>query len=198
MTLTPAQWDKIYKGVPDAFESGARLTKLRSQQYVNRPRYPVLVISIISQGIPVSEIGLMKCNTGNAREVWGQNCRARISAVIESPDIIECGSLASQLVQELYADELGINPIQDGMQFRGADPPQNLPPVRDEWIKKLVQRFAVDFFVEYEFTWQKNFDTIQKVVLDLNGEAETSVFDWETVKTTHSSSYLVDVVIDSD
>jgi hypothetical protein len=196
MTLTPEQFLTIYKGVPEALPSGARLYKYRSQQYVNKPKYPLLILTIASEGIPVGEVGLMSRNTATATEVWGQNCRARICAIIEALDMNECRALASELYTALHSSEVGLNPYMNGMQFRGADPPENLPPIRDEWMKKLVQRFAVYFFVEYKFTWQRTFDTIQKVVLGIGKEPETSVFDWETVKTKHSASYQVDVIIE--
>lgn len=195
MTLTPAQWAKIYDGVPCNLPGGAVLHKFRSQQYVQTPEYPLLVLTIASQGIPVTQVGLMRTNSATVRETWGQNCKARISAVIMASDINESMALASQFYQALYENELGINPYADRMQFRGADPPENIPPVYNEKRKRLIQRSIVYFFVEYEFTWQKNFDTIQKVVLGIGDEAESSVFDWETVKQSHSAAYQVDVII---
>jgi hypothetical protein len=137
----------------------------------------------------------MRTNSANVRETWGQICKARISAVIMALDLEEAELLASQFYQALYENELGINPYADRMQFRGADPPENLPPVYSEKKRRLIQRSIVYFFVEYEFTWQKNFDTIQKVVLGVGNEAESSVFDWETVKQSHSAAYQVDVII---
>ena len=198
MTLTPEQFQAIYEGVPEVLPSGATLYKYRSQQYVNKPRYPLLIITIASEGIHVSEVRLMSRNTATATEIWGQNCRARMAAVIEALDMNECRRLASELYTFLYSTEAGLNPYQSNMpmQFRGADPPENLPPLRDEWQKKLVQRFVVYFFVEYQFTWQRTFDTIQKVVLGIGNEEESSVFDWETVKQSHSTSYLVDVILE--
>ena len=194
MTLTPEQWAKIYTGVPCDLP-GATLTKFRSQQFVQTPEYPLLLLTKVTQGIPVTQLGLMKTNSANVRETWGQICKARISAVIMALDLEEAELLASQFYQALYENELGINPYADRMQFRGADPPENLPPVYSEKKRRLIQRSIVYFFVEYEFTWQKNFDTIQKVVLGVGNEAESSVFDWETVKQSHSAAYQVDVII---
>jgi hypothetical protein len=116
------------------------------------------------------------------------------------PDMSRAEALASQFHHALYQDELGFTPyddeyINERMQFRGADPPENIPPVYNERKKKLIHRVRIDFFVEYEFAWQKNFDTIQKVVLGIGDEAESSVFDWETVKQSHSAAYQVDVII---
>jgi hypothetical protein len=195
MTLTPEQWAKIYDGVPCNLSGGAVLHKFRSQQFVQTPEYPLLVITIASQGIPVTQLGLIRTNSANVRETWGQICKARISAVIMASDLTESMSLASQFYQALYENELGINPYADRMQLRGADPPENIPPVYNDKKKRLIQRSIVYFFVEYEFTWQKNFDTIQKVVLGIGNEAESSVFDWETVKQSHSAAYPVDVII---
>lgn len=195
MTLTPNQFQIIYEGIPAILPGGAVLYKYRTQQYVNKPQYPLLIVTIASEGIPVNDVGLMSRNTSVVRETWGRNCKARICAVIEALDMNECRRLASELYTALYTSEVGLNPYMNGMQFRGADPPENLPPIRDEWMKKLVQRFAVYFSVEYEFTWQQNFDTIQKVVLGFKDDPETSVFDWETVKAKHSSQYEIDVII---
>lgn len=194
MTLTPEQWAKIYAGVPCDLP-GAKLTKFRSQQFVQTPEYPLLLLTKVTQGIPVTQLGLMRTNSANVRETWGQICKARISAVIMALDLEEAELLASQFYQALYENELGINPYADRMQFRGADPPENLPPVYSEKKRRLIQRSIVYFFVEYEFTWQKNFDTIQKVVLGIGNEVESSVFDWETVKQSHSAAYQVDVII---
>jgi hypothetical protein len=196
MTLTPAQWDRIYAGIPCQFDSGSRLAKFRSQQFVKVPKYPLVIVSITTQGIPVSSVKLLRYNSVvKSRETWGQNCKARITAIIEALDITECESLASQFYQVLYTNELGLTPYGDRMQFRGADPPQNLPPYYNDKKRKMVQRFGVDFFVEYEFSWQKNFDTIQKVILSVGDEEESSVFDWDEVKQSHSVSYLLDVII---
>lgn len=200
MTLTPAQWAKIYAGVPCDLPSG-RLIKFRSQQNVNLPAYPMLVLTKVSQGIPITRFGLTRDNPARRDvETWGQILKARISAVIMDPDMEKAESLASEFYHELFKNELNITPY-DGerdatrMQFRGADPPENIPPVYNERKRQLIQRIVIYFYVEYEFSLQKKFDTIQKVVLGIGNEAESSVFDWENVKQSHSTAYLVDVII---
>jgi hypothetical protein len=199
MTLTPEQWARIYAGVPCDLRSG-RLTKFRSQQFVQTPGYPLLVLTKVSQGIPVTQLGLMRTNSANVRETWGQICKARISAVIMDPDLARVEALAREFYYALYEKELGFTPY-DGerdaarMQFRGADPPENIPPVYSDNKRRLIQRVVIDFFVEYEFAYQKIFDTIQKVVVGVSDDAEATAFDWEAVRQTHSAAYLIDVII---
>lgn len=177
MTLTPGQWDIIYEGIPDSFSDGSELNKFRSQQFVNRPpvaSFPLCVVTVVSQGIPVDQVKLLEDNILDTEnmvrsERWGQHCRARISASIEALSIPEVEKFASLFSQELYRGELGINPIDNKMQFRGADPPQSLPPYYDPKKKMFVQRVVVDFFVEYEFSWLKNFELIYAVEAEVNG-----------------------------
>lgn len=186
MTLTPEQWEIIYEGIPDSFLDGSHLTKFRSQQFVNRlstTSFPLCVVTIVSQGIPVEPVKLLEDNILDIEnkvrsERWGQHCRARISASIEALGIPEVEKFASFFSQELYRLELGINPIDNKMQFRGADPPQSLPPYYDPQKKMNVQRVVVDFFVEYEFSWLKNFELIYAVEAEVNG---SETFD-ETIQ----------------
>jgi len=58
MTLTPEQLEKIYRGLPDTL-AGYTLNKPRSRQFLNSTPYPRLVFSVISQGIPVSDMQLL-------------------------------------------------------------------------------------------------------------------------------------------
>lgn len=177
MTLTPEQWDIIYEGIPDSFSDGSELNKFRSQQFINRPpvaSFPLCVVTVVSQGIPVDQVKLLEDNILDTEnmvrsERWGQHCRARISASIEALSIPEVEKFASLFSQELYRGELGINPIDNKMQFRGADPPQSLPPYYDPTKKTFVQRVVVDFFVEYEFSWLKTFELIYTVEAEVNG-----------------------------
>jgi hypothetical protein len=132
-----------------------------------------MVVSIISQGIPVgevqreiySELSIDK----KLRTCWyGQQQRARISCVIEALDITQVETLTSLFYTLLYQAELGLNPICNNIQFRGTDPPQYAPPYRNELLKKFVHRRAVDFFVEYKFKWSVPFDTIQTIDIDID------------------------------
>lgn len=196
MTLTPAQWSRIYEAIPCSFED-CRLRKLRAQQYVSPPAYPLIIVSIASHGIPVTDWGLMRRSPAVVRETWGRICKARISLVVEALDITECERLASLVYHALYSDELaGLNPYHDGMQFRGADPPESLPPYYLDKKHKLVHRFGIDFFVEYELTWQKDYDTIQTIVAKVNRAPQSAVRDWGSVKQPRSSGYMVDVILE--
>ena len=172
MTLTEEQWTKIYDGIPASFSGGVTLQKERADQYVNQPAFPFMLVSIISQGIPVSDVrrdvsSVYDPATKVRTVKFSQNMKARISCIIEALDITEIELLASFFYKELYRAELGINPIQDRMQFRGVDPPESIPPYRNDKLKKLVQRRAVDFFVEYEFSWTVPFETIQEFDVDV-------------------------------
>jgi len=171
MTLSEEQWQKIYDGLPVSL-SGVVLNKERTDQYVNRPAFPFMLVSIISQGIPVSDVrrdvsSVYDPATKVRTVKFSQNMKARVSCIIEALDITEVERLASLFYKELYRAELGINPILDRMQFRGVDPPEAIPPYRNEKLKRLVQRRAVDFFVEYEFSWTIPFETIQEFDVDV-------------------------------
>lgn len=172
MTLSEEQWQKIYDGIPATLPGGATLQKERADQYVNRPAFPFMLVSIISQGIPVSDVrrdvSSVYDPVTKVRTVkFSQNMKARISCVLEALDITEIERLAGLFYKELCRAELGVNPLQDRMQFRGVDPPEAIPPYRNDKLKKLVQRRAVDFFVEYEFSWTIPFETIQEFDVDV-------------------------------
>jgi len=184
MTLTPAQWDLIYDGIPCSFSDGSSLCKFRSQQFVNHPTltYPLCIVTIASQGIPVDHVRLLEDVFDESRKVrierWGQRCRARISIVIEAHSITVVERFASLFCQALYETELGINPLQNKMQFRGVDPPQNLPPYYNPLKKIYIQRAAIDFFVEYEFSWIKTPDLIREIEVDINGPREPLIYQF--------------------
>ena len=173
MTLSPAQWTSIFDGIPNELAEDVTLPKTRAGQYHNQPEYPCMVVSIISQGIPVGEIQRDIYSELSVdkklRTCWyGQLQRARISCVIEALDITQVETLTSLFYTLLYQAELGLNPVCNNIQFRGADPPQYAPPYRNELLKKFVHRRAVDFFVEYKFKWSVPFDTIQTIDIDID------------------------------
>ena len=198
MTLTPMQWDLIYQGIPHSFWDGSSLQKFRSQQFVPRQdtHFPLCIVSIISQGIPVDQhprlLDDFYDDSVNVRiERWGYRCRARISAVIEALSIPEVEWLSSRFCQALYEDELDINPLQNKMQFRGVDPPQNLPPYYNPLKKMNIQRAAIDFFVEYEFSWIKIPDLIREVRTEIDGPRTPLIYQFYK----EDFSYLLDVII---
>jgi hypothetical protein len=197
MTFTPAQWDLIYAGIPDRFSDGFSLSKFRSQQFVSHPTltYPLCIVTIASQGIPVDHVHLLDEVYIESRKVrierWGQRCRARISIVIEAHSITEVERFASLFCQALYETELGINPIENKMQFRGADPPQNLPPYYNPLKKMYIQRAAVDFFVEYEFSWIKIPDLIREIEVEIDGPMSPIIYKFDK----QIISYSLDVII---
>jgi hypothetical protein len=198
MTLTEEQWTKIYDGIPAIFPGGATLQKERADQYVNQPAIPFILVSIVSQGIPVSDIrrdvsSVLDPVTKVRTVKFSQNMKARISCIIEALDITEVERLASLFYTALYRAELGINPYQDRMQFRGADPPESIPPYRSEKFKKLVQRRAIDFFVEYEFFWTIPFDTIQEFEVEVN--KDTPQFTQYVGVRTNGIQYSLDVIL---
>ena len=198
MTLTPAQWDLIYRGIPASFANGSVLHKFRSQQFVptQDANFPLCIVSIISQGIPIDHLRLLEDfwdpSVKLRMERWGYRCRARISAVIEALDIGEVERFASLFSQALYETELGINPLENKMQFRGVDPPQNLPPYYNPLKKMNVQRVAIDFFVEYEFSWIKNIDLIREIEIEIDGPKEPIIYKFDK----HNLSYSLDVIIE--
>jgi hypothetical protein len=203
MTLTPGQLEKIYRGLPDTL-AGCPINKPRSRQFLNSTPYPRLVFSVISQGIPVSDMQLLTDYLNDSKtirtEVWRQQMKARLTLILQTQDQVQADALINALVSELYAFELGVNPVNDFMQMRGADPPMPTPPYQDPDNKKLVQGYAVDIFVEYMFTWRKYFDVIRSAYIeykarkegkqgsefwytDINGESNAAMF------------YSIDVII---
>jgi hypothetical protein len=198
MTLTPVQWDLIYQGIPHSFSDGSSLQKFRSQQFVPKQDafFPLCIVSIISQGIPVDQhtrlLDDFYDDSVKVRiERWGHRCRARISAVIEALSITEVERLSSLFCQALYEDELDINPLQNKMQFRGVDPPQNLPPYYNPLKKMNIQRAAIDFFVEYEFSWIKTPDLIREVRTEIDGPMIPLIYQFDK----NDFPYLMDVII---
>jgi len=176
MTLSPSQIKKIYDGLPSVLD-GVSVSKSRTGQVINRaPSYPRLYYTITSQGLKVGDPSILAYYLNEARtiktEVWRRQNRARITVFIESFDIDEADRLVHALVVELNAYELGFNPINDYMQFRGADPPTLLQPFAAPDGRKTVQRYAVDFFVEYTLTWTKYFDVIKEVYIEVETTKE--------------------------
>jgi hypothetical protein len=202
MTLTFEQWTKIFDGIPVSFSGGVTLAKERADQYVDLPEFPFMLVSIITQGIPVSDIrrdvsSVLDPVTKVRTVKFSQNMKARISCVLEALDISAVESLASQFYMRLYREELGINPIEDRMQFRGADPPTNISPYRSDKLKKLVQRRAIDFFVEYEFSWTIPFATIQEfeVEVDLGSPPVIELSAQYAGARWNGINYSIDVIL---
>lgn len=205
MPLTSEQMEKIYTGLPNSL-GGVSLSRPRGRQFLNSEPYPRLAFSVISQGIPVGDIKPVaeyyNSSTGLRTEVWGQNHRARITLILQTQDPEQADTLLNSLMTNIQASELGINPINDYMQFRGADPPSALPSYQDPENKKLVQGYSIDIFVEYLFTWIKYFDVIKEVYVEygtrLYGDVKTE--GWYDAKGNESdaaSFYQLDVIITS-
>lgn len=204
MALSQTQIEKIYQGLPNSL-GGIILSRPRGRQFLNSLPYPRLVFSIISQGVPVSESRLLTeyyaSSIGLRTEVWSQNMKARISLILQSQDPEQADILLNALITDLNASELGINPINDYMQFRGADPPSALPPYTDPDNKKLVQGHSIDIFVEYMITWKKYFDVIKEVYVEydtrIGNDIKTGVwYDSEgNDAVNYASFYSLDVII---
>ncbi len=191
MTLALEQKDKIYEGIPSTLWAGRDqvvLQKTRTRQFINQPgEYPLLLVTFVTEGIPVTVRRELKSELDESTRLktttYGQICRARVSALIESPDQRQVERLAGLFSQELYRTELGINPLDDRMQFRGCDPPQFPEPYETHIIlngKKglaKIYRCAIDFFVEYWFTWTKEFDVMQEFEAEVDGLAEPIIFN---------------------
>ncbi len=156
------------------------LRKSKTRQFIKAHQadeYPLLLVTFVSEGIPVTIPRVLKSVLNESTRIktttYGQNCRARVSALIESPDLRQIESLVGVFSRELYRSELGINPLDDKMQFRGADPPQFPEPYETHLVlngKKglaKIHRCAIDFFVEYEFSWTKDFDTMQQFEVEM-------------------------------
>lgn len=196
MTLTPEQWDLIDRGIPCNLADGSTLHKFWYPPFTldQDANFPLIEVSIVSQGIPVDQLRLLEDFWDSARKVrkerWGHRCRARVSCVIEDPDISTVRRLASLFSHALYEKELGINPLENKMQFRGVDPPQNLPPYNNPLT---VYRTAIDFFVEYEFSWIKDFDLIREIEIEIDGPKEPIIYKFDK----HNFSYSLDVIIES-
>jgi len=190
MTLSPTQINKIYEGLPTVLD-GTPVSKSRSGQVINRPTYPRLYYTITTQGLKVGDPSILAYYLNEAQtiktEVWRQQHRARLTVFIESYDLDEADRLVHALVVDLNSRELGVNPINDYMQFRGADPPKLLTPFPHPDGRHTVQRYATDFFVEYTLTWMKYFDVIKEVYIE-----------YETTRETESATELFYAAYDSD
>ncbi len=174
MTLTLDQRDKIYGGIPYQFDAiGVTLQKQKSGQFVNPPTFPLLIVTFQTEGVEVRPWQRIREEFDPVRklrlETFGKQCRATISTIIESLDIRQLEQLADLFSHALWQTEVGINPIDDRMQFRGADPPIFLDTYFIEMPdgRKAIHRCAVDFFVEYEFSWTYEMPIITEIDYDI-------------------------------
>lgn len=177
MTLTPAQWAKIWAGLEDMDVAPV----IMSDQLVNAQDRPLIAIRVVSEGIPVTKPqymweenvdGVEEEDPPIKRVTYGQQCKARIKAFLEVMDLTQARELASEFCTKLDQDELFINPVDDWMQYRGSEPADHPPPYTAVRLKKLVQRFSVDFFVEYRYLWTKDYDIIDDVDIDYEAMGE--------------------------
>jgi hypothetical protein len=158
-----------------------------------------VLITPITEGIPITEAGQLweKYNPddGMMDVARGQRCKARISAVIEAVGLTEARALASTFSQELFTKELSINPIQDRMQFRGADPPEILAPYQIAG-KAYVQRYNIDFFVEYEFIWITKVPVIREVEVTIGADDPVMIYPSEVSALRLIKTYSLDAMIE--
>ncbi|MHB8123471.1 MAG: hypothetical protein ACYDG4_15110 [Desulfuromonadaceae bacterium] len=167
--LTPTQWDKIWTGL-----AGMGLaTTIMADQLINALDRPLIAIRVVSEGIPITKRQYLGEEDIEGEDdltlkqvTYGQICKARISALIESLDLADARLLVSQFITKLDQEELRINPHDDRMQYRGCEPADHPPPYSAVRLKKLIQRFSVDFFVEYWYTWTVDYDIIDDVDID--------------------------------
>lgn len=212
MTISPAQWEKIYAGIPATLD-GVPVTVLRTRQFINRHAFPVVLITPITEGIPVTGAGQLweryDPSEGVMEVARGQICKARISAVIEAVGLTEARALAYAFSADLFTYELSIDPIRDRMQFRGSEPPTLLAPYQLS-NKSYVQRYNIDFFVEYEFVWITKAPVIREVEATIGEDAPARFYGSERsiislaevytldalVELVGTKSYSLDVIID--
>lgn len=168
MTLSPSQIHKIYNGIPNRL-CNRILPKSRGGINENRPEYPSMYYVITTPGIdagPRSMIASYLISDSIRKEIWRTPKKARLTVYIESLDIDELDCLLSDFIRQLEASELGINPITDFMQYRGHESPVLLPPYESYTGKQLIQRYAIDFFVEYWMIWEQCYDVIKEIYID--------------------------------
>ena len=203
MTLSPDQYKKVYDGLPAVLD-GINVGKTRTYQYTNRPRFPRLVFMVVTDGIEVSQPSRLASYLNQAESlkitVWRQQFKARIRVIIDSQDRKELQRLAYAFSTWLKTTELGVNPVQDFMQYRGADPPMPLHPVTPPDNAKLVHRSAVDFFVEYTQTWEQAFDVIREVYVEYESqkrESSSSEFFYAAYDSTSNQAefYSLDAIL---
>jgi len=203
MTLSPDQYKKIYEGLP-AVLGGTNVGKTRTYQYTNRPRFPRLVFMVVTDGIEVSQPSRLTSYLNQSETlkitVWRHQLKARLRVIIDSQDRKELQQLAHAFSTWLKTTELGINPIQHLMQYRGVDPPMPLHPVTPPDSNKLVHRYAVDFFVEYTQTWEQAFDVIREVYVEFESqkrESSSSEFFYAAYDSTANQAefYSLDAIL---
>lgn len=168
MTLTTTQRNKIYNGIPSILGTTI-VHKQQTGQFVNPPTFPSLLVAFLTEGITVRPRQRLRTIFDPANQVWhevyGEQKKASISCVLESTDKAQVYELADLLAHEIESTELGINPIDDSMQFRGFDPPNFPNPYfLDRPSGRIaIHRCVLDFFVEYEYSWTYDRPLIKEI-----------------------------------
>ncbi len=192
MTLTVEQRDKIYDGIPYRL-GNITLQKQKSGQFVNPPVFPLVIITFQTEGVEVSSRRKIRerfdPEHGLRLETYGKQCKATISTVIEALDKRQMELLADLYSHTLWQSEVGINPIDDRMQFRGADPPIFIDPYEIELPegRRKIYRCVVDFFVEYEFSW-----TYERPIIT---EIDYNIGRIHIFKQKHLQTYSLDMIL---
>jgi len=126
--------------------------------------------------------------------------KARLTLILQTQDQVQADMLINALVSELYASELGINPVNDFMQMRGRTPRCQRHPTKTQTTRSLFRDMRWIFLSSIMFTWRKYFDVIRSAYIEYKARKEGkhgSEF-WYTDINGESNAatfYSVDVII---
>ena len=209
MTLTLAQHDKIFAGIPYVF-GNIMLQKEDSGQFINppgrsnSPYFPLVTVTFLTEGVPVRPRIRLRTIFDPANQVWhetyGEQCKASISCVLQATSKRQITQLSDLFCHDIAANEISINPYDDAMQFRGVDPPRFLDPYYIETSsgRIAIYRCVVDFFVEYEYSWTYDRPLIKEIDIEkvwtkqwVNGSGGPI----DLVSKVNLQSFLLDMIL---
>lgn len=160
--LTRWQRNFIYEAIPEEL-GGFTLTKSRDGEIQAEPPLPRMIVSVLTEGVRVhyymDRIRYQKKLVGadKTADYWyGQIDRASFSVVLEAYDKDDLGDMGRALLLELWQNELGLywkSVTVPRMRIAKIFEPTYLPEVYDDRNGQNIFRLAIDFWVEYEFSW---------------------------------------------
>lgn len=167
-----AQLDLIERRLPSSL-AGVAVNKARIKQQMKMPDPPRLLMGVLSDGTKVSGKAdqrrfIYHPENGYDDRYLGSIKRDTLTLFIDGYDLNQVREMMSDLQLYLDSRELDLVWSNDRMRLAEVFNPQEHSEGKDSRSNKPLYRISIDLWIEYEFLWLDNTQSIQSFNYGIN------------------------------
>lgn len=203
--LSDAQKTKILDDIEDIADD-LNITVLPERQRIEQSSdFPLLQVTFLLEGRRQRMWRDMLHENFDGAEWttdYGHIAQATISVSIRSMDVDELQTTAYAFANALWEWATFHWSLENTskIQFAGTDPPKFLPAYRDETDRHDIYSCVLDFYLDYEFSWEKIDPPITNIIVN-NDVGDLDPEDVESLDELYviaPGSYLMTAILGGD